>query len=55
MSNNKMTTREKVKEIFFDKKYWQPAKPPTMAFIAKKLNLTRGAVHRYVKEFSTVK
>jgi len=49
------TTRDKVKEIYENKKYWQPAKPPTMAFIAKKLNLTRGAVHRYVKGFSTGK
>jgi len=45
-----MTTRDKVKKIYEDKKYWQPAKPPSIGFIARKLKKTKGCIHRYVKE-----
>lgn len=45
-----MTTRDKVKKIYEDRKFWQPAKPPSIRFIAKRIGVTVGTVHRYVKE-----
>lgn len=44
------TTRDRVKELYEDKKLWRPAQPPSIGFIAKKLGKTKGCIHRYVKE-----
>lgn len=43
------TTREKVQEVYLDKKNWHLT-PPTIRWIAKMLGVSIGTVQRYVEE-----
>lgn len=46
------TLREKVIEIYTNEKLYRP---PSMGYIAKKLGVSKGIVHKYIHELSTGK